>query len=80
MVNNHGVTTCKVDATHFYILPLPKAERRLHPCYMPGCGGKASIFVSIDGDEYFLHCDKFGATGPVRTDKKKAEQDWGYAE
>lgn len=66
-------------ATHFYILPMPPAlERKLHPCYMPGCGGKASIFVSIDGDGYFVHCDKCEATGPVRVDKKGAEKAWGY--
>jgi len=61
----------------FYILPLPKPERHLHPCYMPGCGGQASIFVSIDGDGYFVHCDKCGATGPVRADEDAAEQAWG---
>ena len=80
MVDSHGVTMCKTYATHFYILPLPKPERRLHPCYMPGCGGKASIFVSIDGDGYFVHCDKCGATGPVRADEDAAEQAWGYEE
>ena len=80
MVDSHGVTMCKTYATHFYILPLPKAERKLHPCYMPGCGGQASIFVSIDGDGYFVHCDKCGATGPVRADKDAAKQAWGYAE
>ena len=77
MVDSHGVTMCKTYATHFYILPLPKAERKLHPCYMPGCGGEAKIEKTFTGRQY-AYCEQCGAHGPVCGTMQEAKDAWGY--
>ena len=77
MVDSHGVTMCKTYATHFYILPLPKAERRLHPCYMPGCGGEAKIEKTFTSRQY-VYCEQCGAHGPVCATMQEAKDAWGY--
>lgn len=66
-------------ATHFYIIPYaPKPDRRLHPCYMPGCRKEVvTVQASIDG--YFVSCS-CGASGPVKDTEEAAKQAWGYAE
>ena len=67
------------DATHFYILPLPPApERKLHPCYMPGCGGEAKIEKTFTSRQY-VYCEQCGAHGPVCATMQEAKDAWGYA-
>jgi len=70
----------------FYILPLPKPARRLHPCYMPGCGGDGKCVYDYSGSEdrsrksWFVDCLKCHAQGPRCDSEQEAEQAWGYAE
>jgi len=64
------------QATHFYILPLPVAERKLHPCYMPGCGG--AVVGWMDGCNAYVACPKCGARGPFMPTKEEAEEAWGW--
>ena len=72
--------------THFYVLPLPKVERKLHPCYMPGCGGDGKCVYDYSGSEdrsrksWFVDCLKCHAQGPRCDSEQEAEQAWGYAE
>ena len=80
MVNNLGVTMCKTYATHFYILPLPKPERRLHPCYMPGCGGSVIAINGVEKTDWRITCTKCGMLGPIFNTKAKSELEWGHAE
>lgn len=64
--------------TCFYILPLPKPARKLHACYMPGCGGiRLFVFGRNDGD-YQIECEKCGAHGPIKETKQAAMDAWGY--
>ena len=73
-----GTDTPKMDkdATHFCIIPLPSAERKLHPCYMPGCNGAGKI-GDIAGD-YRVKCELCGATGPRQSTEQLAMDAWGY--
>lgn len=69
--------------THFYVLPLPlpKTERRLHPCRMPGCGSNAlDVQKDDDMDLYCIDCTKCGARGPMCGTIQDAKDAWGYAE
>lgn len=65
-------------ATHFIIVPRPpKPARRLHPCYMPGCGGEAKIEKTFTGRQY-AYCEQCGAHGPVCGTMQEAKDAWGY--
>ena len=66
--------------THFYILPLPKAERKLHPCYMPGCGGSVTAINGVEKTDWRITCTKCGMLGPIFNTKEKAELEWGHEE
>ncbi len=69
--------------THFYILPLPKVERKLHPCYFPWCKGevKANNCGGAVRDPWWrVICLKCGTEGPGFDTEEAAEQAWGYAE
>jgi hypothetical protein len=62
----------------FYILPLPKPARHLHPCYMPGCEKDVVTAQAFNGG-YFVSCS-CGASGPIKPTKQEANEAWGYAE
>ena len=63
----------------FYIIPFPpKAERRLHPCYMPGCGGSVTSINGVEKTDWRMMCTKCGMLGPIFNTKAKAELEWGY--
>lgn len=65
------------DATHFYVMPLPKPECKLHRCHIPGCGGEPFLDFSMSNDAW-IACTKCGARGPVRKTIKDAEDAWGW--
>ena len=65
----------------FYIIPFPpKAERKLHPCYMPGCGGSVTSINGVEKTDWRMMCTKCGMLGPIFNTKAKAELEWGHAE
>jgi hypothetical protein len=70
--------------THFYILPLPKPARRLHPCYMPGCGGDVVPIYDYHGRDpkvlksWYVFCQKCGARGARCDTEEESKNAWGY--
>jgi hypothetical protein len=64
-------------ATHFCILPFQKPERKLHRCYMPGCGGMA-VAYQYDSPKWHVQCIKCNATGPQKDSESEAKDAWGW--
>jgi len=63
--------------TEYCVIPAPKPVRRLHPCYMPGCGGEAKIEKTFTGRQY-VYCEQCGAHSPVCATMQEAKDAWGY--
>ena len=68
--------------TEYCVIPAPKPVRRLHPCYMPGCGGEAvaGTYDSAGKGWWRMQCQKCGMKGPEYSSEEAAKQAWGYAE
>lgn len=72
-----GAVHKQKGATHFYILPLPAKERKLHACYIPGCGG--DIKASVDGKGFWrMRCATCHMLGPPRNTEEEAKDAWGW--
>lgn len=63
----------------FCIVPYakPVAPRKLHACYMPGCGGDAET-VTVEGGTWRVKCLKCGALGPRQNNEEAAKKAWGF--